>query len=619
MSQQFQNLTEMGGLITDRPADKIPIQNASDIANIDLSSLGLIQTRGGYDRLANDVGAVGTNLRGYLYVKNFGENKRIKLRVRDDGTNSHLEWHNPSNPDTGDGKWETLEATLTQGAVMGFATANGNGGSNVNLLMFCNGTDNMSKWNGATALVASVTSNTITKSGTSTFTQEGFSATGNVLIDGTTYAYTGGAGTTTLTGVTPDPTVQAPAANSGIAQEPDTTTLSSNTKGNILLTAQRKMWVAGEANYENRVTYTQTGDVTADTGGSGLDAAGSFTLIDAPGDIKLLDAFGKDSLIIHKENALVKYIRGNDGTSVIEQFDTLSQNADVGASNLKAGAGLNQVSYYMTKTEGLKSLQKAMQDDSLNLESISDVIAPTLKNYDFSNAASVYYSPKKVIYVACKSSSDVSVNDKVIAYYIRRGAQGQFTGEFSIDDLFVADWIVDGINLYYCSSIDQNVYQMFTRNSDAGTGVDHKWVSKEFTFDEPARGKEFNKLYIEGFIKEGTKINVTVQYGILGSKGSQTKGIAWNDSFVSTQKISALGDDVVGAYSIGASSADIQDSYTFSVPIHFNVNKSTRYKVKVETVYDDDTNEDSYWAISNISTNPDLKTIDGNAIKNSNS
>jgi len=162
MSANYQNLTSFGGLITDQPADKISTGSASDIANIDLSSRGLIQTRGGYDLFANDVGAVGTNLRGYLYLKNFGDNKRIKFKVRDDGSNSHLEWHNPSNPDTGDGKWETLVANLTQGAVMGFAPANGNGGSNINMCVWCNATDNFSTWNGATGLISSVTGASIT-------------------------------------------------------------------------------------------------------------------------------------------------------------------------------------------------------------------------------------------------------------------------------------------------------------------------------------------------------------------------------------------------------------------------------------------------------------------------
>jgi len=774
MSNPYQNLTELGGLITDRPADKIPITSASDIANMDLSQRGLIQTRGGYEKFADDTTAVGVSLRGYLFIKNFGDNKRIKLRVIDNLTTSVLQWHNPSNPSTGDGKWEDLVTGLTTGKVMGFATANGNGGSNVNLVVFCNGVNNLSTWNGATALVSSVTSTSITadtiafvdsnpdtitdsgngfvtagfvagdkivvsgtsnnngtytidtvaagtitliasdaltaegagtdftivagtivKTGTSTFIQEGFTASGNIIIDGTSYAYdsnstitdttiafvnsnpdtitdsnngflTAGfkagdviyasgsadntgyftidtvtAGTITLIasdsvstftagsaititstrliGVTPDPTTQNPDANSGIAQKADTTTHSGLTKGNILLTTQRKLWIAGEVDYENRVNYSETGDVTDFSSGSGLDSYGSFTLLDAPGGITLLDAFGKDGLIIHKENALVKYIRGNDGTNVIEQFDTLSQNADVGASNLKAGAGLNQIAYYMTKTEGLKSLQKAIQDDSLNLESITDVIAPTIEDYDFSSAASVYFPPKKVLLIACKSSSDVSVNDKVIAYYIRRGEGGSFSGDFSIDNLFVADWIVDGTKLYFVSSIDQNSYKMYGQNSDNGSGVNHSWTSKEFTFGEPARGKEFNTLYVEGFIKEATKIKATVLYGNLGSKGTKSKVIEWDADYVSDTKVKALGDDVLGSNSIGASSADIQDSYAFEVPIHFDVNKATRYKIKFETEYDSETTDESFWAISNLSTNPGLKTVDGNTIINSNS
>jgi len=379
------------------------------------------------------------------------------------------------------------------------------------------------------------------------------------------------------------------------------------------------LWIAGEKNYENRVTYSATGDVTDYTTNTGLAAYGSFTLIDAPGNITLLDASGPDALIIHKEDALVQYTRGNDGTNVIEQFDTLSQNADVGASNLKAGAGLNQVAYYTTKTEGIKSLQKAMQDSSLNLESVTDIIAPTLAEYDFSDAAACYFSPKKAIYVACKSNSSKNVNDKVITYYIKRGVDNSYSGDLSIDDMFVADWIVDSRDLYFVSSIDQNVYKMFEQNSDDGSGVSHMWTSKEFTFDEPARGKEFNTLWIEGYIKANTKIKITMDYGILGSKGSKSYILAWDNEFVESSTISALGSDVLGINSLGAVSGDIQDSYPFSLGIHFDVNKATRYKVKFETYYDSETNDEAYWAISNMSTNPDLKSIDQNKIINSNS
>lgn len=79
-----------------------------------------------------------------------------------------------------------------------------------NKVIAVNGLSNIYSWAGGVTQVASTTVNTITKTGTATWTEDHFEgATGNVVINGTTYAYTGGAGTTTLTGVTPNPTGEA--------------------------------------------------------------------------------------------------------------------------------------------------------------------------------------------------------------------------------------------------------------------------------------------------------------------------------------------------------------------------------------------------------------------------
>ena len=257
--------------------------------------------------------------------------------------------------------------------------------------------------------------------------------------------------------------------------------------------------------------------------------------------------------------------------------------------------------------------------DDLDVDPLTDAIQPTIASFDFSEAAAVYYPTKRVIYVACKSSTDENHNDKVLSVYIRRNASNQFVEDISIDDASVSDWIVDGSNLYSVSSVDQNVYKWFTRNSSGGVGQNHKYVTKAYTYGAPANGKEFNTLYLEGFIGERTKMKVTVLYGILGTEGTSEKILEWDDStYVSTQKISALGTDIVGELGLGAVSESIRDSYAFSVPIHFDVKKSTRFKIKVETVYDDETTPESYWAISNPGVNVDLGEHEGIKQINSN-
>ena len=79
-----------------------------------------------------------------------------------------------------------------------------------------------------------------------------------------------------------------------------------------------------------------------------------------------------------------------------------------------------------------------------------------------------------------------------------------------------------------------------------------------------------------------------------------------------------MGSDVLGQYSLGAVNAEVNDSYAFSIPIAVNIKRATRYKIKIETYYDDETKAESYWAISNMSTNPRLLGIDGNQTVSSN-
>lgn len=617
MSVQFQTLTDLGGLVTNIPEDKIPDRNASDISDIDLSVYGFVQTKGGYDLFANQITEAGSCLRSFPFKKNYGSLRTIIMRQRDNGTTAVLEWLNPDNAETDDGKWETLVTGLTTGAVMGFAIANGNDGQKVNLLVFCNAVENVSTWNGATATFVSDTANSIT---VSNIPLEGFTATGSLIINGVTYAYTG-ISSNTFTGVTPDPTVTAHAVGDGVAQAADTSTLSSLAKGNILCTSQGKLFLSGELQNESKVHYSQTGDVTDfSVGSGGLGAGGTFDVIEKGGRITYMEPKGASNVIIHKEDVIVSYGRTTDGTNAIESFETLAYSDDAGATNLKAGSILNNDSYFCTGREGLKQLSKSINDASLNINSITDVIIPSIQDFDFSDAAVIFYPRKRAIYLACKSSSSASANDRVITYYVKRGANGNYIGDLSIDNLPVADWFIYNRNLHFVSSLDQNAYSMYSRKSARGVGINHKWVSKEFTYGEPARGKEFNTLYIDGYIGDRTKIKITVLYGILGSGGSKSVTLSWNDSsYVSSQKISALGTDVLGAVALGASSNDIQDSYSFSAPIHFDVNKANRFRIKIETLYDDTTSPESYWAITNLGLNPTLLGKDFNKQINSNS
>src|SRR3990167_11287098 len=76
---------------------------------------------------------------------------------------------------------------------------------NIDEIILVEGTDDLIEWNGAVAVVSSITATTITKAGTTTFAQNRFYTSANKTVvcvrTGTEYVYTGGETTTTLTGI----------------------------------------------------------------------------------------------------------------------------------------------------------------------------------------------------------------------------------------------------------------------------------------------------------------------------------------------------------------------------------------------------------------------------------
>ena len=160
---------------------------------------------------------------------------------------------------------------------------------------------------------------------------------------------------------------------------------------------------------------------------------------------------------------------------------------------------------------------------------------------------------------------------------------------------------------------------MFTRLSANGEKISHRWSSKEFTFTDPATLKSFHKLYVDGFMSSEAKIKVTVVYGMLGEKGTKSETITVDTDGVSGTNISALGTEIIGETSIGSSLQDINDSRYFNIPLHFDVNKANRYKIIIESVYDETVGEaETYWAVNNIATNPTGLTVDQGAVVNTN-
>ena len=102
-------------------------------------------------------------------------------------------------------KIERLNSALTVGASKGDFAIVFDPTAVIDKIVLATGTEKLWMWTGAFVEVSGTTANTLTIA-SSTWGAKGFPATGTLIIDGVTYTYTGGFSTSTLTGVTPDPT-----------------------------------------------------------------------------------------------------------------------------------------------------------------------------------------------------------------------------------------------------------------------------------------------------------------------------------------------------------------------------------------------------------------------------
>ena len=129
----------------------------------------------------------------------------------------------------------------------------------IDLLLFVDGSDNMYEWSGGIATLASTTSNTITKNGAATWAAARFLVAGTrkVIINGTEYTYTGGEGTTTLTGVTPNPTGEAVDSNVFQAVRTNANTPASGFLSDFLRVLNNQVYVGS---LTSRVVYVSAND-----------------------------------------------------------------------------------------------------------------------------------------------------------------------------------------------------------------------------------------------------------------------------------------------------------------------------------------------------------------------
>jgi len=339
-----------------------------------------------------------------------------------------------------------------------------------------------------------------------------FPATGTVIYNGTTIAYTGITKATELTVAS----AHAAPDNTPLTVVP--TEYPENPRGNRLTNYLGRILIG---NVRSALAYGSGGAL------QGYSAGGSYfvsslsdptdytftaTRVAGEGDI-ISTPYGGGEIqdIVHQEDVgyvfKKKYIEAigySQDASDLAIREPLK--AEFGSSG-RVIKGSDDV-YFSTLDNKLTSLGRVQSKDfkpqSLN---IGHKIKRKLDGYVFGSGRGVEYRDR--IYFPCKSSSASTYNDIVIIWSkINDAFEGIW--EIGINDLEQFD-----SNLYYSESSGPNVYKMLTGHSDV-IGETRFPISAEYASHymnltpSKANLQAMNSLYFEGYIKGDTIITFNV-------------------------------------------------------------------------------------------------------------
>ena len=157
-----------------------------------------VRIRPGYSRLGSANSALTPVRNGFTW--NTSSNSDLPIKYYDDEMEVYLGTIDGVDIDA----WTRVTSGLSTTAIPRGADIY-DSTENIDLLIFVQGDANLYEWNGAVAVVDSITATEVTKKGTTTFAQNRFyvnrDKTFVCVRTGTEYTYTGGEGTTTLTGI----------------------------------------------------------------------------------------------------------------------------------------------------------------------------------------------------------------------------------------------------------------------------------------------------------------------------------------------------------------------------------------------------------------------------------
>lgn len=452
---------------------------------------------------------------------------------------------------------------------------------------FCNGTDDWYEFNGAYATISGTTTNTLSIA-SGTWTALGVYSTGtrSVIINGTAYAYTGGEGTTTLTGVTPDPTLQPVNAGDIAVQQPRAVSAMSSVKGRVAfahdgriharLDTKKSVW--NYSKLDNPDDWT-AGSSDGDGGAKEVEFGGPIT------------AFGKlnKTVLCFKPRVIKLLDFIQVGTRLDSpRYQTLVPSDDkstsLGAVNQKSTFSTPKGVVFVTPDKRMMLLSGITANSEPQYVSLSEPVQPIFDRGVHDEASGICVN--NVIYYAFKQDKNSTYNDTVLI-----GDLTKITPDATGDPVpirwdapyigwAVSDWTAiestdnKEIEVRWHSAINSSSYRVTDSKSDntsSFTTTLRTWAEQ---FDLPHKRKKIDMIYVEIRMSEITEVTATVLYDEDGVTGQETVILDADSAdhrFTNTE-YNPFGASMFGSQQFGSNPEnDEMSKYRFFIELKKNV------------------------------------------------
>lgn len=357
---------------------------------------------------------------------------------------------------------------------------------------------------------------TINKENVGTWGEQRFVTTGTrkVTIGNTEYTYTGGEGTGTLTGVTPDPSSGGVVAGDIAIQTVKTTQNSpaSGVVNDLIAMLDNQIYVGS---LRSREVYVSSNTDYTDF---------TFTSpVRVPGEGALLTLDQACVAFVVKDKDMYIYAGKSLAYKTVFELTSDGQNETLTIERLKTGAdqapqSQNMVGYiknnivYITNEPTLDSIGRIENIDTEQSKPLSDNVKNDFDVYDFTDAHIKYW--KNAIYITLPREGLYLIYDLEYRYW-----QPPQRANISC-------WsIIDG-HLYGHSSVGDETYRMFFDivdgekvfyTDDNGSAITWAMVHAYQNLGNHGEMYNFDSYFSMYYIKSGADVLMTLDYELYGS------------------------------------------------------------------------------------------------------